>query len=152
MKIRILIEGLSKRPGTLRLNAAAYVISCALQNGKEVTKNGFAEIPDATTNRVVLSALLKALKSFTKQSEIRIIIGDDFVRNTLINGWPAKWKAAGWQRPRGEIKNADLWKQIQEELEKHYVSYGLGIELDHEYKNWMHEELERRTKQCQKTI
>ncbi len=151
MKIRILIEGLTKRPGTLRCNAAAYVISCALQNGKEVTKNGFVEIQDATTSRVVLSALLKALQSFTKQSEIRIIIGDDFVRNTLINGWPAKWKAAGWQRRKGEIKNVDLWQQIQEELEKHYVTYGLSTELEHEYKNWMHEEMERRQKECHKT-
>lgn len=151
MQIRIMIEGLTKRPGTLRFNKAAYVISCVLQSGKEATKNGFVEMQDATTNTVVLSALLKALQSFTKPSEIRIIMGDDFVRNTLINGWPSKWKNAGWKGTRGEIKNVLLWQQIQEELEKHYITYGLSTELEHEYKNWMHEEMERRVRECQKT-
>ena len=144
MRIRIMIEGLSQRPGRLKQNKAAYVISCALQNGKEATKSGFAEMEDATKQEVVLSALLKALQSFTKRSEIRIIIGDDQIRNTLLNGWPRKWEAAGWQTSRGEVKNAELWKAILEESDKHLVTYGLGLELNHEYKNWMHQEMERR--------
>lgn len=41
----------------------------------------------------------------------------------LINNKMQEWKAAGWKRQGGDLKNADLWQQLYELQKPHAVRY-----------------------------
>jgi ribonuclease HI len=41
--------------------------------------------------------------------------------------WMPKWKAKGWKRKEGSqlkpVKNEDLWRRLDEQLQRHTVKY-----------------------------
>ena len=37
--------------------------------------------------------------------------------------WMPKWKAAGWTKKGGEIKNLDLWQALDAQSRKHTVDW-----------------------------
>lgn len=145
MKVRLFIEGQSKRPGICREAKAMYLMSYARQNGEEVTRHGSVLLEDATITRAALLALKTALERFTVPTEICLYIGDDIVRNAISKGWLQSWKESGWKKSYGEIAHLDLWIPVEEELSKHQISCAQGEDLEHEYKSWMHCEMENAT-------
>ena len=135
MTVEIYILGKTKNPAVQRTAWARWLIVCALKNGKVEKRDGVVCINNATTKRAVLVALSQALERFNKAAVLKIYISDDFVRNSLVNGWTMRWKQNNWHKIRlnGQLIHSDLWKVVQSQLSNHAVSFAQAEELDNKY-------------------
>ena len=141
MKVAIFIQTRTKRVGVLKEAKAKWVVECALKDGTVQSRDGIVSCENATESKAALTALRDALKRFTKAADIRLYIGDNYVRNMILNGNLTKWKNNGWQGSRGTIKMLDLWKEVSELMEMHLISSAYGLELDLKRLKKMEEEL-----------
>lgn len=80
--------------------------------------------PEMTTNnRMELTAPIRALESLTRPSTVRIYTDSTYVRNGILS-WIANWKRNGWMTSAKQpVKNADLWRQLDEAAAKHDVEW-----------------------------
>ena len=97
-----------------------------------------------TYNASILRGITAALKRVTKKTPIRIHSYNRFVLNAIVNDLPA-WRANGYQGTKGPLKNAELWKALDEELER-VLPDGQLPEIrigEHSYHQWMIAEMKR---------
>jgi len=136
MLTEIYIKGQTKNPARLKKAQAKWSIVCVQNNGTIQRRDGTVCINNATTKRAVLTALSQALGRFNRPAVIKIYISDDFVRNSLANGWTQRWKNNNWHKIRlnGELIHEDLWRQIQGQLSGHAVTFAGQIELENKLK------------------
>ena len=67
---------------------------------------------NTTNNRMEIMALIMALRSIDKKSEITVFTDSTYVQKG-INEWIDKWKINGWRTSnRKDVKNKDLWVQL----------------------------------------
>jgi ribonuclease HI len=82
--------------------------------------------PDTTNNRMELTAVVRGLEALKKPSRIELFIDSEYVRKGLAE-WMAKWKANGWRRKEkdrwAEVKNVDLWQQLDKLIARHHLKY-----------------------------
>lgn len=94
------------------------------ESGKELVASGGE--PQTTNNRMELTAVVRGLEALKRRSQVEILTDSVYVGKGLSE-WLPKWKANGWRRREGkawkEIKNEDLWRQLDELLSRHAVSY-----------------------------
>ncbi|HEX7378441.1 MAG TPA: ribonuclease HI [Pirellulales bacterium] len=94
------------------------------ESGKELVSSGGE--PQTTNNRMELTAVVRGLEALKRRSQVEILTDSVYVGKGLSE-WLPKWKANGWRRREGkawkEIKNEDLWRQLDELLSRHAVSY-----------------------------
>ena len=56
--------------------------------------------------------------------------------NALNNGWLRDWKRRGWKRRDGELKNPELWQELDGLLGLHTVkAHWVKGHADNEYNN-----------------
>lgn len=136
MLTEIYIKGQTKNPARLKTAQAKWSIVCVQNNGTIQRRDGTVCINNSTTKRAVLTALSQALGRFNRPAVIKIYISDDFVRNSLVNGWTQRWKNNNWHKIRlnGELIHEDLWRQIQGQLSGHAVTFAGQIELENKLK------------------
>jgi ribonuclease HI len=76
-----------------------------------------------TNNRMELTAPIQALESLTRPATVCINTDSTYVRNGITE-WLPRWKANGWlTRSREPVKNADLWKRLDEACSRHQVRW-----------------------------
>lgn len=131
MLTEIYIKGQTKNPARLKTAQAKWSIVCVQNNGIIQRRDGTVCINNATTKRAVLTALSQALGRFNRPAVIKIYISDDFVRNSLANGWTQRWKENNWHKIRlnGELIHEDLWRNIQNQLSNHAVTFARTDEI-----------------------
>lgn len=92
--------------------------------GKEKEVAGGAR--DTTNNRMELQAAVEGLKALTRPCYVELLTDSEYVRKGLSE-WMAGWKKNGWQRREGgklkELKNADLWKLLDELVAQHRLKF-----------------------------
>ena len=98
-------------------------------------KDGVVCLENATTKKVVLTALSQALQRFNRPAVLKIYISDDFVRASLANGWANRWKSNNWHKIRynGQLAHEELWRNVVTQLSNHAVSFAKAEELDNKY-------------------
>ncbi len=135
MKIEIYVLGKTKNPAIQKKAWARWMIVCIKDNGAVEKRDGVVCINNATTKRAVLTALSQALQRFNRAAVLKIYISDDFVRQSLVNGWTMRWKANNWHKIRlnGALIHEDLWRDIQRQLSNHAVTFAKAEELDNKY-------------------
>lgn len=93
-------------------------------SGKELVASGGE--PQTTNNRMELIAVVRGLEALKRRSAVEILTDSVYVGKGLSE-WLPKWKANGWRRREGkalkEIKNEDLWRQLDKLLAQHVISY-----------------------------
>jgi ribonuclease HI len=93
-------------------------------SGKVMERSG-AE-PETTNNRMELTAVVRGLEALKKRSRVELFIDSEYVRKGLAE-WMVKWKANGWRRKEkhrwAEVKNVDLWQQLDKLVVKHELRY-----------------------------
>lgn len=70
-----------------------------------------------TNNRMELMAILKAMEWVRSNQGIQDVVTIHSDSKYCVNGfmyWMHSWKASGWKKKGGEIKNLDLWKEMYE--------------------------------------
>lgn len=115
-----------------------YTDGSCLGNGSEFAVGGWAAVIESdtrqlrisarceqtTNNRMELQAVLEGLKAI-KNDQLKAVIHTDSAY--VLNGckhWMPNWKRLGWRRPKNRpIENLDLWKELDEQLQKRPVDF-----------------------------
>ena len=78
--------------------------------------------PDTTNNRMEMMGVIQALSALKKPCKVKLYTDSAYVVNSITKGWMSGWKENGWKK-KGELKNVDLWKQIDKLLQIHDVEF-----------------------------
>jgi len=93
-------------------------------SGKELERSGAER--DTTNNRMELLAAIRGLEALKRPTRVELVSDSIYVGKGLSE-WLPKWKANGWRRREGkrfkEIKNEDLWRQLDQLLARHRVEF-----------------------------
>ena len=77
-----------------------------------------------TNNRMELTAVIRALETLEKPSDVVVFSDSQYVVRAMRESWIENWNANGWARDKKqELKNADLWQQLYALDKKHHVTY-----------------------------
>jgi ribonuclease HI len=92
--------------------------------GKELERSG-AEL-ETTNNRMELQAVIEGLAALKRPTRVEVFTDSVYVGKGISEYMP-KWKANGWRRKEGkkwaEVKNVDLWQELDVLLAQHTVTY-----------------------------
>ena len=76
-----------------------------------------------TNNRMEITAAVEALNALKRPCKVELHTDSQYVRNG-ISEWLRGWKARGWRTSsNGEVKNADLWRLLDEARARHDVDW-----------------------------
>ena len=77
---------------------------------------------DTTNNRMELTAVIEALKALKTHCIISLYTDSKYVMDG-VNQWLPNWKKNNWRttNKKSEVKNIDLWQQLDELLPKHEI-------------------------------
>lgn len=89
----------------------------------EHEKELFGGEADTTNNRMELTAVIEGLKSLKRRCVVKICTDSQYVKNGM-ESWIHGWKKNGWKTAaKKPVKNDDLWKQLDELVHQHDVSW-----------------------------
>ena len=95
-----------------------------MPSGKESECSGADR--ETTNNRMELEAVVRGLSLLKRPCHVELFTDSVYVGKG-ISEWLAGWKRNGWRRKEGnrwaELKNADLWQQLDALITKHHVKY-----------------------------
>ena len=77
---------------------------------------------DTTNNRMELTAVIRALALLKEPCAVTVYTDSQYISKAMTEGWLKKWKAAGFTK-KGGLKNADLWRELDELLQRHEVRF-----------------------------
>ncbi len=79
--------------------------------------------PQTTNNRMELRAAIEALSALTEPCKVDLTTDSVYVKNG-ITSWLAGWKQKGWKTAgRKPVKNVDLWQALDEQNQRHRVTW-----------------------------
>ena len=78
--------------------------------------------PETTNNRMELTAVIRALELLKEPCAVDVYTDSQYVSKAITEGWLKKWKAAGFTK-KGGLKNAEMWKTLDELLSRHQVTF-----------------------------
>ena len=78
---------------------------------------------ETTNNRMELTAAIKALEAIKKSSVVCLTTDSQYVRKGITE-WLDGWKKKGWKNSQKKpVKNADLWKLLDIQNQRHKVDW-----------------------------
>jgi ribonuclease HI len=77
---------------------------------------------ETTNNRMELMAAINALKALKRSCPLILHTDSQYVQRGITQ-WLPGWKKKGWTRGRGEVKNLDLWKELDELASKYDIEW-----------------------------
>lgn len=75
-----------------------------------------------TNNRMELLAAINALETLSSASTLTVVTDSSYVKDGITK-WIYGWKAKGWKKKGGEIKNIDLWQRLDDARDRHDVTW-----------------------------
>lgn len=89
------------------------------QHQREITGG----VPATTNNRMELTAAVEGLKALKEPCEVDFFTDSQYVQKGILE-WLKDWKARAWRtKDRKDVKNQDLWKQLDAESAKHVIAW-----------------------------
>ena len=76
---------------------------------------------ESTNNEMELTAVKEALSILRHPSKVTLYSDSSYVINSINKGWMAGWKKNGWKK-KGGVANLELWKEVDQLLQKHDVT------------------------------
>ncbi len=94
------------------------------RNGDRVVKEREMKGGEAetTNNRMELLAAITALETLSQPSKLTVVTDSSYVKDGITK-WIYSWKAKGWKKKGGEIKNLDLWQRLDAARARHDVTW-----------------------------
>lgn len=77
---------------------------------------------NSTNNRMELTAAIISLQSLKRPTKVVIRTDSQYVKNGITTWMPA-WKRSNWTRRGGELKNVDLWRELDLLTQRHDVRW-----------------------------
>ncbi len=79
--------------------------------------------PGTTNNRMELMAAIQGLASLREACDVRVYTDSTYVLKGITK-WLPNWKVRNWKTAaRKSVKNADLWKRLDEETQRHQIEW-----------------------------
>jgi len=79
--------------------------------------------PLTTNNRMELMAAIVALETLKRPSHVDLHTDSTYLRDGITK-WIHNWKRNGWRTAaKKPVKNDDLWKRLEEAIERHHVKW-----------------------------
>lgn len=91
-----------------------------LYKGKYKELSGGA--PKTTNNRMEMTAAIEALQALNRPCVVVVHTDSEYLKRGITEWLPA-WKCRNWARKEGNLKNADLWKQLDTLIHTHRVKW-----------------------------
>ncbi|MGF1739323.1 ribonuclease HI [Photobacterium satsumensis] len=89
------------------------------QHEKELNDGFFM----TTNNRMELLAAIVGLASLKEPCQVDLTTDSQYVRQGITQ-WIHNWKKRGWKTAdKKPVKNADLWQRLDNETQRHQVSW-----------------------------
>ena len=85
-------------------------------NGHEKELSGGER--ETTNNRMELMAVISALTALKESCEVELWTDSQYIEKAINEGW-----LAGWKRRGGELKNIELWQELDSLLARHKVNF-----------------------------
>lgn len=140
MEVNLYIETTTQRPARCEI-AGMWILEYITSTGSPVTRYGILHKRDITNNTITLELLLNAFRRLTKSCSVRVFTQCGHVLGVMQNHYLPVWKKNGWMTAKhAPVKNADLWQQVSEQMEKHYVTVE---NTEHSYQMYMQEHLQK---------
>jgi len=76
-----------------------------------------------TNNRMELMGAILSLSALKEACEVELYTDSQYIVNAINKGWLQGWKAKNWKRKDGELKNIDLWQELDKLLSLHAVTF-----------------------------
>lgn len=140
MEVNLYIETTANRPGNYEI-AGMWILEYITSAGNPVTRIGIRHEKKVTNNAICLELLADALLRLTKSCSVRVFTGCGHILGVMQNHYLPMWKKNGWITAKhAPVKNAELWQQVSDLMEKHYVTVGND---EHSYRKYMQEQLQK---------
>lgn len=108
--------------GACRGNPGPGGWGVVLRSGK-AEKSLHGGEPDTTNNRMELTAAIEGLRALKRPCQVVVTTDSQYVRKGITE-WLPNWKRNGWKTSaRKPVKNDDLWKALDHEVERHQVAW-----------------------------
>ena len=79
--------------------------------------------PNTTNNPMELRAAIRGLEELKRPCEVLLVTDSQYVMKGITE-WMVNWKKRGWKTASKEpVKNADLWKLLDEQVNRHTVKW-----------------------------
>ena len=86
-------------------------------------KELFGGDPQTTNNRMELTAVIQGLRALSRPCRVNLHVDSAYVMNG-VQKWLPGWKRNGWRTSdKKPVKNAELWRELDEEIARHQVSW-----------------------------
>jgi ribonuclease HI len=93
----------------------------ALLKFGKITKEIHGCAVSATNNQMEMQAAIEALKILKKPCRVKIYTDSVYLQKGITE-WIHKWQKNNWRKSDNKpVKNADLWQNLQQEIEKHDI-------------------------------
>ena len=91
-------------------------------NGRSKEISGYDK--STTNNRMELFAVIQALRALKESCEVVVHTDSQYVADAFNQNWIATWQLNGWRTAgKSDVKNADLWKALLYEVNKHKTTF-----------------------------
>ncbi len=95
----------------------------ALLRYGEVERSLYGGEANTTNNRMELMAAIEGLRALKESCNVHLTTDSQYVRQG-ITSWLKGWKRNGWKTSaRKPVKNEDLWRQLDDEVSRHQVTW-----------------------------
>ena len=90
---------------------------------KESEKEFFGGEKETTNNRMEMTAAIKGLAQLNRSCEVVLTTDSQYLRKGITE-WIVNWKKRGWKTASKQpVKNIDLWKQLDQLVQDHNVTW-----------------------------
>lgn len=139
-EVNVYVETTAKKPG---MQEARYIAVLEMKTEKGPVTLQREGILKGTKNSIELQALKMALERVKMRVSLHLYINSAYIFNAFLQGLPQKWQENGWKTAKNTpVANESEWRELQ------YLLVGKQFEIhirqEHEYRNWMESELERK--------
>ena len=76
-----------------------------------------------TNNRMELLGVINALELLKRPCQVTLYTDSQYIERAVNQGWLRSWRARGWRRKDGELKNPELWQRLDKLLAAHTVTF-----------------------------
>ncbi|WP_245566811.1 ribonuclease HI [Jonesia quinghaiensis] len=89
----------------------------------EHSKELFGGEAQTTNNRMELLAVIEGLTTLKRPCTVVLHVDSTYVMKGITT-WIHGWKRNGWRTAdKKPVKNADLWRQLDEQVAKHHITW-----------------------------
>jgi len=76
----------------------------------------------STNNRMELMAAIQALRELNNPSQVDLYTDSEYLR-LGIEKWMGAWVKRGWKRKQGKLANQELWQELFQLNQKHWIRW-----------------------------